>query len=150
MFLACGIKCKQNTVNDLLTQIKPGAHPSLLMHDTMINETTKHKHFGQADDLWKNVYFICLPLLEYSDSVWDNCSTESKNKFESIHIEAARVVTGATKLCSIEKNFADLGWESFQNRRNKHKLVILYKILHGIAPKYLSDIAPSLIQSYQN
>ena len=29
------------------------------------------------------------PLIEYSDSVWDNCSTESKNQLESIHIEAA-------------------------------------------------------------
>ena len=62
------------------------------------------------------------------------------------YIEAARVITGATKLCSIEKLFADLGWESLQKRRNKHKLVIFYKILHGIAPTYLSDIVPPLIQ----
>ena len=86
------------------------------------------------------------PLIEYSNSVWDNCSTESKNQLESIHIEAARVITGATKLCSIEKLFADLGWESLQKRRNKHQLVIFYKILHGIAPTYLLDIVPPLIQ----
>ena len=86
------------------------------------------------------------PLIEYSDSVWDNCSMESKNQLESIHIEAARVITGATKLCSIENFFADLGWESLQKCRNKHKLVIFYKILHGIAPTYLSDIVPPLIQ----
>ena len=86
------------------------------------------------------------PLIEYSDSVWDNCSTESKNQLESIHIEAASVITGATKLCSIEKLFADLGWESLLKRHNKHKLVIFYKILHGIAPTYLSDIVPPLIQ----
>ena len=36
------------------------------------------------------------PLIEYSDSVWDNCSTESKNQLESTHLEAARVITGAT------------------------------------------------------
>ena len=86
------------------------------------------------------------PLIEYSNSVWDNCFTESKNQLESIHTEAARVITGATKPCSIEKLFADLGWESLQKRRNKHKLVIFYKILHGIAPTYLSDIVPPLIQ----
>ena len=55
------------------------------------------------------------PLIEYSDSVWDNCSTESKNQLESIYIEAARVITGATKLCSIEKLFADLGWDPSKN-----------------------------------
>ena len=61
-------------------------------------------------------------------------------------IQAAREITGATKLCSIEKRFADLRWESLQNRRNKHKLVIFYKILHDIAPKYVFGILPPLIQ----
>ena len=79
--------------------------------------------------------------------MWDSCSAESKNQLESIHIEAVRVITGATKLCSIDKLFADLGWESIQKqRRNKHKLVIFYKILHDIAPNYISDIVPPLIQ----
>ena len=41
------------------------------------------------------------PLLEYCDSVWDNFSTEAKKQLEAIHIEAARTITGATKLCSI-------------------------------------------------
>ena len=43
-----------------------------------------------------------LPLLEYCDSVWDNASTESKKKLDTIHIEAGRIITGATKLCSIQ------------------------------------------------
>ena len=87
----------------------------------------------------KNVYFIYVrPLINYSNSVWDNCSTEWKNQLEWILKESARVITGATKFCSIEQFFADLGWESLQNRRNKHKLVIFCKILHGIAPTYLS------------
>ena len=38
------------------------------------------------------------PLIEISDSVWDNCSTESNKQLGSIHIEAAREITGATKL----------------------------------------------------
>ena len=41
------------------------------------------------------------PLLEYSDSVWDNATTEPKKQLDPIHIEAARIITGATKLCSI-------------------------------------------------
>ena len=54
---------------------------------------------------------------------------------------AARIITGATKLCNIEKLFFDFGWESLQSRRNKHKLVIFYKFLHGLTPDYLFDIA---------
>ena len=77
------------------------------------------------------------PVLEYSDSVWDNCSTETKKQLDAVHVEAARIITGATKLCSINKLFSDVGWDSLQSRRNKHKLVIFYKILNGLTPNYL-------------
>ena len=49
------------------------------------------------------------PLLEYSDVVWDNYSLETKKQLDAIHVEAARIITGATKLCSIESSFFDLG-----------------------------------------
>ena len=112
------------------------------MNDTMINETTDHKHLGlilSNNCSWpEHITSICdkararlnlmrtlkfrvsrrslekmyisyfRPLIVYSDSVWDNCSTDSKNQLGSIHIEAARVIAGATKLCSIEKLFAGL------------------------------------------
>ena len=86
------------------------------------------------------------PLIEYSDSVWDNVSSESKKALEAVHNEAARIITGATKLCSIEKMLADLGWESLQTRRRKHKLVTFYKIINGLAPAYLRDTVPPLVQ----
>ena len=84
------------------------------------------------------------PLLEYCDSVWDNSSTEAKKQLEAIQIEAARTITGATKLCSITRPLDDLGWESLQSRRNKHKLTIFYKIMNGLTPNYLSDLLPPL------
>ena len=86
------------------------------------------------------------PLLEYCDSVWDNATTESKKQLDAIHIEAARIITGATKLCSISLLLSDLGWELLQDRRNKHKLIIFYKIIHGLTPTYFTDILPPLIQ----
>ena len=57
------------------------------------------------------IYFV-RPMLEYCDSVWDNATTESKKQLDAIHIEAARIITGATKLCSISLSLSDLGWES--------------------------------------
>ena len=80
-------------------------------------------------------------MLEYSDSVWDNCSSESKKQLEAIHTESARIVSVATKLCSMEKLFVELGWESLQSHRNKHK-ILFYKILHGLTPDYLYDLLP--------
>ena len=53
---------------------------------------------------------------------------------------------GATKLCSTEKLFAELGWESLQERRTKHKLIIFYKIINGLTPRYLTDLISPLVQ----
>ena len=94
----------------------------------------------------EKIYFAFIrPLLEYSDDVWDNCSAECKTKLESIHNEAGRIVSGATKLCSIEKLLTELGWDILQERRRKHKLIILYKIVNGLTPNYLSDLLPPLV-----
>ena len=161
-------------------KLNPVQHPPLLMNDTIIAETTSHKHLGLTFSstctwnehvnnislkAWTRVNLLralkfrvsrksleklyisfIRPLLEYSDSVWDNCSSESKKQLEAIHTESARIVSGATKLCSIEKLFVELGWESLQSRRNKHKLILFYKILHGLTPDYLYDLVPPLVQ----
>ena len=42
--------------------------------------------------------------------------------------------------------FSELGWESLQTRRDKHKLITFYKIWHGLAPIYLANLVPPLVQ----
>ena len=99
----------------------------------------------------EKMYFAYIrPLLEYSDVIWDNFSLESKKLLDTVHVEAARVVTGATKLSSIERIFMELGWESLQTRRNKHKLTTFYKIMHGLAPTYLSDLILPIVGQSNN
>ena len=53
-------------------------------------------------------------------------------------------------MCSIDKLFIELGWESLQTKRNKHKLVTFYKIMHGLAPNYLSDLLPPIVDQTNN
>ena len=43
------------------------------------------------------------PLLEYGEITFDNCTQILKDDLESIQLEAARIVTGATKLVSHDK-----------------------------------------------
>ena len=47
-------------------------------------------------------FFFVRPVLEYADVVWDNCTKYEENELEKIQIEAARIVTGSTKLVSID------------------------------------------------
>ena len=103
--------------------------------------------FKQRRHALERMYISFIrPLIEYSDAVWDNCSTESKKQLDLIHHEAARIITVGTKLCSIQKLVSELGWETLQERRSKHKLVIFYKIINGLTPDYLSDLLSPIVQ----
>ena len=83
------------------------------------------------------------PLLEYADVVWDNCTQQEAN--ELVQNEAARIVTGATKLASIQSLLSDTGWESLTSRREKHKLVLFYKMNNSLVPEYLSSLVPPTV-----
>jgi hypothetical protein len=48
-----------------------------------------------------------------------------------VQSEAARIVTGGTKLTSIQKLYEETGWEKLLERREKHKLNLLYKIVNN-------------------
>ena len=60
----------------------------------------------------QTIYFSFIrPVIEYSDVVWDNCTRYEANELEKIQIEAARIVTDATKLVSIDSLYSETGWE---------------------------------------
>ena len=60
------------------------------------------------------------PVTEYSDVVWDNYTLYEANELEKIQIEADRIVTGATKLVSIDSLYIETGWDTLASRRKKH------------------------------
>ena len=59
--------------------------------------------------------------------------------------EAARIVTGATKLVSISSLYLETGWEPLASRRKKHKLLVFYNIVNNLFPTYLSFLVPSTV-----
>ena len=60
-----------------------------------------------------SIYFSFIrPVLEYADIVWDNCTQYEANELEKIQIEAARIVTGSTKLVSIDALYTETGLET--------------------------------------
>ena len=65
------------------------------------------------------------PILEYSGAIWDNCSNEDTKLLEALQIEAMRIITGATKLCSISKLYEDTGFITLSKRRELQKLTII-------------------------
>ena len=114
---------------------------------------TRMKHYASAKyDLdrksLETIYKSFIrPLLEYADVIWDNCTQHNKNELEFIHLEAAKISTGATKLVSVANLYIETGWETLDARRNKHILVLFYKIFNDLTPPYLSSLVPPLVQN---
>ena len=69
------------------------------------------------------------------------------NELEQIQNEATRIVTGATKLVSIHCLLSETGWESLTSQREKHKLILYYKMQNGLTPDFLSSLVPPTVGS---
>ena len=96
----------------------------------------------------QTIYFsFTRPLLEYADVVWDNCTQYEVNDLEKIQNEAARIVTGATKLACINFLLSETDWETLSSRRKKHKLQLFYKMQNDLSPNYLSSLVPAAVGS---
>jgi hypothetical protein len=87
------------------------------------------------------------PVLEYADVVWHIPSDNRHvlDILERVQLEAARVVTGATRRCSTEGLYAEVGWEKLSMRRNFHRALQMFKITIDKAPQYLQDLIPNPI-----
>ena len=74
----------------------------------------------------QTIYFAFIrPLLEYADVVWDDCSKYKSNELEKVQNEAARIVTGATKLVFINALLTETRWETLiaANKAQAHTLL---------------------------
>ena len=99
-----------------------------------INVMRKFKYTLDRKSLETIYIYFVRPVLEYADVVWDNCTQQEKHEIEKIQLEAARIATGTTKLVSVQKLYDEIGWETLDVRRRKHKLVLFYKMYNDIAP----------------
>ena len=78
------------------------------------------------------------PHLDYGDSIYDKPHNESfKNKIENIQYKACIAITAAIQGTSREHVYHELGLVSLGDRRWCRKLTFFYKIVNGLAPKYL-------------
>ena len=94
----------------------------------------------------QTIYFSFIrPLLEYGDVIWDNLSQGLKDELDKLQNEAARIVTGCTKLVAIADLYEETGWETLSERRRKHKLILFYKMINGLSPNYLNALVPPTV-----
>jgi hypothetical protein len=112
-----------------------------------IMRSLKHKLDGQS---LERIYLgFIRPLLEYGDVVWDS-PQDSLNCLEMVQKNAARIVVGATARSSTQGVYNETAWEKLDKRRDFHRLTLMYQIMNGNAPDYLTDLVPDTVGTRTN
>ena len=86
--------------------------------------------------------------MEYADVIWDNQKQNLINKVENIQLDAARIVTGGTRLTSHDSLYEETKWEKLKDKRNNHKLVLFHKMIYNKTPQYLGELIPKTVDLY--
>ena len=94
----------------------------------------KSRTFLDRNSLEKNYISFIRPLMEYANVIWDNEKQNLINKLENIQLDAARIVTGVTRLTSHDSLYEETKWGKLKDRRNNHK-----------TPQYLADLIPKTV-----
>ena len=88
--------------------------------------------------------YLCFirPGLEYGSTIWDSCTDQEKLSLESVQLAAMRAITGAKRGTSHGLLYADTCIETLQARRDRRKIIQMYKIQKKQSPEVLRDLLP--------
>jgi hypothetical protein len=85
------------------------------------------------------IYFgFVRPSLEYGDLLFAGAPDCHLAKLDKLQYLAMLYVTGARAKTSTDKLLKELEWQMLSDRRDIHSLILLYKIIQGNGPTYLS------------
>ena len=92
----------------------------------------------------ETIYFsFILPVMEYAYVVWGGSCDTQLAKIEKIHVDAMRLVTGATSRSNIQRLYTETGWLSVKSRIDRAMIIMLFKIINQQSPNYLFELLPS-------
>ena len=90
---------------------------------------------------------MILPIIEYGDVIYDNCTLKNSLDLENVQHKAALVCTGAYRHTSYDALLAELGWQPLRIRRQIHKLILFFKVKNSLTPPYLGSLIPRVTES---
>ena len=86
------------------------------------------------------------PILEYGNVVWIAATKNLLIKLDKIELRALRLTCGATYRSNINLLYKDAQWQSLESRREFHCLKMMFKIVNGLCPAYLTELLPRQVQ----
>ena len=83
--------------------------------------------------------FVLSSIL-YACTVWGGTYESDISKLEKIQMDGMRLITGATAKSNREALYRDTNFIPMKSRVKNSMLVVMYKILKGLCPTYLSNL----------
>ena len=122
---------------------------------TVIDKTSKmtsclrsFKYRLSRKSLEKIYNTFILPLFDYADVIWDNCTLYLSQQLENIQLDALRTICGAVRGTSHQSLYKETGFVPLSERRKCHKLCMMYRICKDMTPAYLSQKLPKTVSEY--
>ena len=81
---------------------------------------------------------LIFPHFDYCSPVWSNFIAEYHNKLQILQNRLARILLSADIRTPVDKLMEDLGWVKLNCRWEQQLLILVFKCLTDIAPKYIS------------
>ena len=112
----------------------------------MAQGTRQLQFIGRTSKSLENMYksFI-LPLFDYADVVWDNCTIKLADELEQLHLDAIGTITGAVRGTSHQSLYKESGFSTLSERWLRHKIILYHKVVNGKNPPYFESLLPSLV-----
>ena len=89
----------------------------------------------------ETIYFAFIQCsIMYASVVWAGTFESDIAKLEKIQVDGMRLITGAMSRSNINGIYIETGYPTFKERLTQNVSIMIYKIVHGIAPAYLQSL----------
>lgn len=83
---------------------------------------------------------LVLSSLDYCNGLYIGANQRILKQLQSLQNRAARIIKGIKRREDVESHLKNLHWLKIQERIEFKILLLTFKCIHGLAPKYLCDL----------
>ena len=83
-----------------------------------------------------------LPTFDFADCIWDNITIELVSQLEKLNLDALRIITGLPRGTPHQIIYLESGFISLNQRRQIHRLTMLFKLTHVYCPPDIHQLLP--------
>uniref|UniRef100_A0A3P9BKS9 Reverse transcriptase domain-containing protein n=3 Tax=Maylandia zebra TaxID=106582 RepID=A0A3P9BKS9_9CICH len=105
-----------------------------------LKNISRIKDLMSQQDLEKLVHAFIFSRLDYCNSIFTGLPKKSVRQLQLIQNSAARVLTKTKKVDHISPALRSLHWLPVRQRIDFKVLMLAYKALNGLGPKYINDL----------